>query len=258
MQEIDALLGKWGLLKVSLGFEDEARDEGSYLERLLLSLHKYHGHGLPITHSASRGWFWDVRPVHLSTGSQDGSNGGERAARSETMAEFPWHTDCSYERCPPRYFALQVVQPDRCGGGTLSLLNAASIVSLLSPTTVAELRKHQFRIAVPPEFVKSDDDNEILGSVLRVDHGSQHRQVRIRQDITSGLTAEAEAALEELQLALQQARSKGRVLDLPPVVLPRGSVVLIDNRRWLHARNQVRDPNRHLRRVRWDAQPFDG
>lgn len=31
---------------------------------------------------------------------------------------------------------------------------------------------------------------------------------------------------------------------------------MMDNERWLHARNEVKDPNRHLRRVRWDAREF--
>ena len=98
------------MLKLSLGFADEDSD---YLKQLLVSLHKNHGHQLPIAHSATRGWFWDVRP------SKTNFQAGNHQARSETMNEFPWHTDCSYEDPPPRYFALQVLQHDRYGGGTL-------------------------------------------------------------------------------------------------------------------------------------------
>jgi alpha-ketoglutarate-dependent taurine dioxygenase len=49
------------------------------------------------------------------------------------MFRFEWHTDCSYEEQPPRFFTLQVLQPDRYGGGTLSVLNVDRLLTLLSP-----------------------------------------------------------------------------------------------------------------------------
>ncbi|GKZ21192.1 hypothetical protein AbraIFM66951_011585 [Aspergillus brasiliensis] len=137
---ISHTLRKSGILKVSLKFED---DSSQYLQKLLIGLHEQHGHGLPITHSASRGWFWDVRPN--STTFQTPSH----QARSETMEEFPWHTDCSYEETPARYFALQVLREDRCGGGTLSVMNVGKLSSLLPPSTCAALVRPEFRIDVP-------------------------------------------------------------------------------------------------------------
>ncbi|KAI0142235.1 hypothetical protein GGR57DRAFT_495676 [Xylariaceae sp. FL1272] len=252
VQQVDSLLKQWGILKIGLRFDD---DYCMYLKDLLLNLNKYHNHGLPITHSASRGWFWDVRP-QVEAACDDG-NGATVTARSETMDKFPWHTDCSYESSPPRYFALQVIRADQCGGGTLSVLNVDTLLSLLSPTTVETLCKKEFRIVVPPEFLKSEHKREITGSVLRMDAVEGKMQLRFRQDIIHASTERGEAALAEFQKALAESRAKGQVFDLAPNVLPRGSVVLIDNRRWLHARNYVRDPKRHLRRVRWDAQPFD-
>ncbi|KAI0887002.1 uncharacterized protein GGS22DRAFT_120368 [Annulohypoxylon maeteangense] len=252
VQRIDSLLKEGGILKISLGFED---DDSVYLKNLLLSLHRDHGHGLPITHSASRGWFWDVRPLE---GAGDGtSDSVVTTARSETMNNFPWHTDCSYEISPPRYFGLQVLRADQCGGGTLSVLDANLLLSVLSPAIVESLCRHEFRITVPPEFIKYENQSEITGSVLRVDEAGAKVQLRFRQDIMHASTARGEAALKELQKALSSSRIRSQVLDLTPDTLPRGSIVLIDNRRWLHARNHVRDPNRHLRRVRWDAQPFN-
>jgi len=234
-----------GVLKISLGFQD---DDCRYLEKLVLSLHKYHGHGLPITHSASRGWFWDVRPVPSSLQMQN-------QARSETMENFPWHTDCSYERSPPRFFALQVLQPDRCGGGTLSVLKVDQALGLLSPSARAALAQPEYRFAVPPEFVKSDE-RLIVGSVLGTDGSSRSIQLRFREEIITPLTTDAEVALQELKTMLCMPEASAETLHLTPAFLPRGSIILMDNRRWLHARNQVQDPNRHLRRVRWDARPF--
>jgi alpha-ketoglutarate-dependent taurine dioxygenase len=244
-QHVDKHLKDSGLLKISLQFED---DDSSYLEQLIQHLHKRHFHGLPITHSALRGWFWDVRP-------QLGSVVPATQARSETMENFPWHTDCSYEASPPRYFALQVLHADQCGGGTLSILDSARLVQRLSPTTREALCRPEFCITVPPEFIKDQNKKEIIGNVLFVEESGK-TQLRFRADIITPLTSRAELGLEELRQILASDEISTAVVNLTPELLPRGSIVVMDNRRWLHARNHVRDPNRHLRRVRWDARPF--
>lgn len=176
--------------------------------------------------------------------------GNNATARSETMNRFPWHTDCSYEASPPRFFALQVLQPDRRGGGTLSILDSDRLISLLSPSARVGLAQPEFRITVPPEFIKDETQTHIVGPVLC------GAQLRFRSDIISPLTPRADRAFRELQDVLRAADAKGHVMHLTPNMLPRGSIVVMDNRRWLHARNAVLDPSRHLRRVRWDARPF--
>lgn len=236
-----------GILKVSLQFTD---DTSEYLHKVLLSLHKYHGHGLPITHSASRGWFWDVRPDLTTIQSQN------HQARSETMQEFPWHTDCSYEESPPRFFALQVIQPDRRGGGTLSVMNVERLSHLLSATATAALLKPHFRITIPPEFIKIDTQRYIIGSIMAASESGRPGMVRFREDIVTPLSDEAAKGLEELKQCLRGLDMQENALHLTPEHMPRGSIVLMDNHRWLHARNAVRDPERHLRRIRWNARPF--
>ncbi|KAB8264818.1 hypothetical protein BDV32DRAFT_160224 [Aspergillus pseudonomiae] len=215
------ILENEGILHVQLGFPD---DKSSYIQELLLNLHKTHNHGLPLTHSADRGWMWDIRP------SLEMFQSNNHQARSETMEQFPWHTDCSYEGQPPRFFALQVLQPDQCGGGTLSVLN------------------------VPPEFVKNPNEKAIIGNLLTMNANGK-TQLRFREDITSALCSEAAEALREFKCVLGAA-TKRQILNLTAERLPRGSIIMMDNGRWLHARNEVKDPNRHLRRVRWDAREF--
>ncbi|EEP79915.1 predicted protein [Uncinocarpus reesii 1704] len=246
IDSVHELLDETGVLKIKLGFED---DESRYMQQLILGLHKHHGHGLPITHSASRGWFWDVRPLPGAHPTAD------KPARSETAQDFPWHTDCSYEHLPPRFFALQVLQPDRCGGGTLSILSIDMLVRLLSPSTRTSLSRPEYRITVPPEFIKSDE-RHITAGLLGEDPGNGAPEFRFREEILCPLTAGAKMALQELGAVLSSPQAKAATLHLTPELLPRGSVILINNRRWLHARSEVRDPHRHLRRVRWDARPF--
>ncbi|KAF7557976.1 hypothetical protein G7Z17_g266 [Cylindrodendrum hubeiense] len=237
-----------GILKISLGFKDS---DSEYLQQLLLSLHENHNHQLPISHSATRGWFWDVRP---STKDFQAVN---HQARSETMEEFPWHTDCSYENPPPRYFALQVLQHDRFGGGTLSVMNVERLSELLSAASRAALVRPDFQITTPPEFIKDLTQDHITGSVLVPDAEGRPTMMRFREDILTPLNDSASGALDELKQALQSTEVRSHAtLHLTADDLPERSIVLVDNRRWLHARNDVKDPKRHLRRVRWDAIPF--
>ena len=251
ISDIHSALQKYGALKVTLGFEN---DSCSYLKQVIRKLHQQHRHGLPIDHSANRGWFWDIRPSQRSVE-------GLYQARSETANPFPWHTDCSYEAAPPRYFALQVLQPDRYNGGTLSILKVDRLAALLSAATRSALSRPEFRIDVPPEFVKRDDERHIIGSLLSYNNSSRDEAavnvgIRFREDIVVPLTKAAEVAFAEFKSILLGPESAVRALHLTPEMLPRGSIVFLDNRRWLHARNEVKDPSRHLRRVRWDVRSF--
>ncbi|KAJ5122685.1 hypothetical protein N7448_003818 [Penicillium atrosanguineum] len=241
---IQAHLKSAAVVKIKLGFED---DDCRYLEQVILNLNQRHGHGLPIDHSASRGWFWDIRPMAKSPEAL-------HQARSETANHFPWHTDCSYESSPPRYFGLQVLEPDCCGGGTLSILKVEKIVAHLSESSRSALCQSEFSINVPPEFIKAENDGQIVGSILSIDDGEW--VMRFREDIFTPLTEAAASALAELKDVLSGPAIEAEILHLTPESMPRGSLIIVGNRQWLHARNAVKDPNRHLRRVRWDAQPF--
>lgn len=247
LRSVHSTLRDAGVLHIQLSFPD---DESTYLQKLVLNLHQHHGHGLPITHSANRGWMWDIRP------SPESFQSNNTQARSETMDKFPWHTDCSYESSPPQYFALQVLQPDRYGGGTLSILKVDELLTLLSPSTLETLLSPQFQITVPPEFVKSQKDTQIVGGLLAASPETNTIKLRFREDIVMPLTKHASDALGEFKSVLLSPAANSRILNLGPQNLPRGSILLVDNGRWLHARNEVKDPERHLRRVRWDARPF--
>ncbi|OTB04746.1 hypothetical protein M426DRAFT_73311 [Hypoxylon sp. CI-4A] len=240
VNDVSEKLGQMGLLKISLGFTDK---NSQYLKQLLVSLHEYHGHELPISHSATRGWFWDVRPSNSDFQTEN------HQARSETMDQFPWHTDCSYEDPPPRFFALQVLQPDRCGGGTLSIMNVQRLSELLSSTSREALARPEYLISIPPEFIKDSAQRHIIGSLLFESKEARSSILRYREDILTPLNEEAARALRELNQVLHNAsRYSDLIVRLTSDDLPEGSIVLVDNRRWLHARSSIKDPERHLRR----------
>lgn len=174
------------------------------------------------------------------------------------MEQFPWHTDCSYEEQPPRYFALQVLQPDRRGGGTFSLLGVGRLGTVLSPTTKTALMRPEYHIETPPEFIKDPMRRYLVGSVLGTGEGGPSDiLMRYREDIVTPLSEEAAEALKDLRDILRnESIISPMVLRLSSADMSEGSILLVDNRRWLHSRTQVQDPMRHLRRVRWDAVPF--
>lgn len=248
VRSVSEKLRQYGILKISLGFDDS---KSQYLEQLLLSLHRHHGHQLLIAHSVTKGWFWDVLPAATSFQTANCQ------ARSETMGEFPWHTDCSYENPPPRYFALHVLQPGRYGGGTLSVMSVQRLSKLLSEATKASLARPEYLIRTPPEFVKSSKQQHIVGSIMVADAENATNMMRFREDILTPLSDRASVALDELKHAVKSAEARSHsTLHLTPKALPARSIIMIDNRRWLHARNHITDPERHLRRVRWDAVSF--
>lgn len=136
----------------------------------------------------------------------------------------------------------------------------------LSSEAIRDLCVEAYEIAVPPEFANGDEC--ITGSILSSSafyFGTPNKmdsvpRIRFRADILTPLTDRAESALEQLNSVLVEARdgSSDMCVHLDPSVIPNGTVVLLDNGRWLHARNEVMDVERHLRRIRWDARRFQG
>jgi hypothetical protein len=134
-------------------------------------------------------------------------------------------------------------------------MGVPNLLRLLSPSAIQGLTQAEFFIKVPPEFIKGKP-RSIVGCVLGTNDVGEPTRLRFREDILTPLSTRAEASLAELKDVLLQENSMS-TLHLTPKDLPQGSVILMDNTRWLHGRNSVRDPARHLRRVRWDAQPFE-
>lgn len=174
------------------------------------------------------------------------------------MDLFPWHTDCSYEEQPTRYFALQVLRPDRCGGGVLSILDVGKLGRLLSPAAKAALMRLEYRVTTPPEFIKTPERQALVVRVAAPgEPGVWDMAMRYREDILTPLSEGAAKALSDVKGILSSKEAVSRLtLQLTAADLPERSILVVDNRRWLHARTAVRDPMRHLRRIRWDAAPF--
>jgi alpha-ketoglutarate-dependent taurine dioxygenase len=166
------------------------------------------------------------------------------ATPSLTMEPLPFHTDGAFEDPSPRYLAQYVVREDRFGGGETLLVEVASVLDRLSVETLGVLRSTAFRFYAPAEYNKGVPYRD--APILFGDGLMRYRREIIDEDVCR----EAVSALDELDAAI------GAVEPLR-LRLQSGTVLLLDNARFLHARTEVRDPERHLLRMRFScATPF--
>ena len=171
-----------------------------------------HLHG----HDAAGKLVWDVR-VEPS---------GQ--ARSQGMDEFSLHTDASFEDTPPRYVGLLVIRPDASGGGQSQWVAVSDVLMRVSERCRAYLRMVR-SLRVPAEFSKGVE--RIWGPLLCGQDFMRYRRELLEADVP------------EFSLALEGERVS--------CDLAEGSLLLLDNWRFLHGRTAVRDPLRHLLRVRF-------
>jgi alpha-ketoglutarate-dependent taurine dioxygenase len=170
----------------------------------------------------------------------DATAAARGATASLTMEPLPLHTDGAFEEPPPRYLAQYVVREDRFGGGETLLVEVAAILRRLSAETLNVLRSTRFRFCAPAEYDKGvpfRDAPILFGEGLM-----RYR----RKIIDEELCPEATWALDELDAAI-------RAVEPQRLWLRSGAILLLDNARFLHARTEVRDPERHLLRMRFSC-----
>ncbi|CAF3704322.1 unnamed protein product [Rotaria sp. Silwood1] len=188
--------------------------------------------GKCLTHNAEENSFvWHVRPLPSISDIQ------HPLARSQTNEEFPFHTDCSYESNPPEYVALFVLEQDQLGGGQFEVIQVSDIVNNLSEASKTILLTENFKIAVPMEFRKVKDVDHIYGPILL-----DHNEIRYRPDI---VLDHKSAALNELESIISRIPKHAPKYE-------KYTMILLNNRKYLHARTKILDPRRHLLRIRFN------
>ncbi|MCF7831292.1 MAG: TauD/TfdA family dioxygenase [Candidatus Pacebacteria bacterium] len=186
--------------------------------------------GIPHSHNGDGNYVWDIKPEHIES---DKSH-----ARSHTYEEFTFHTDCSFEDPVPLYMALYVVQEDRQGGGINKLVDFEKILPALDAGIIETLKK-DFPIKIPKEFFK---DKELIHKPIIFDNNKiAYRRECIIEDICS---PDQIQALDSLDNAIHKS-------DALMLSLSQNSVLFVDNTRYLHARTMIKDPERHLQRMRF-------
>ncbi|HWB12817.1 MAG TPA: TauD/TfdA family dioxygenase [Pirellulales bacterium] len=164
------------------------------------------------------------------------------ATASLTMEPLPFHTDGAFEDPSPRHLAQYVVREDSFGGGETLLVEVDAVLQRLSAATLDVLRSTCFRFHAPVEYQKGvpfRDAPIVFGDGLM-----RYR----RKIIDEELCPEAVPALDELDAAIS-------AVEPLRLRLRSGTILLLDNARFLHARTEVHDPERHLLRMRFSCQP---
>eukprot|EP01084_Bolivina_argentea_P072198 131140_1 len=187
-------------------------------------------------HDKEESVLWDVKPGH-----------GE-LARSHGDQPFELHTDASFDKVVPRYLGLHFIKHDRFGGGLNQLISVEDVVNKLEPSEVDFLLKHKFQIRIPLEFRKNDDVECIHGAILGYDHVLGRYIMRYRRDIieTNDLDQETLMVLKTLERALDEVQQ-----DAMFIQIPENHILFADNCCLLHSRTEIKDRDRHLRRIRF-------
>lgn len=211
-----------GIALISLS--KNADSDGSEMKKIVEQL------GVAAIHDSHGTCIWDVR--------YDVSVDQETGTRSLTSKEFPLHTDGSFENPPPTFVALYCVQPDRKGGGETLFCDGSMIRSLLSKESLEILRNHEFKLHVPAEFFKGQDN--VVTPLLDSDGNFRFRRDIITLD---NCAPHIVHAVEELDQFINSPEH------LQGMHLEKGEIVIFNNGRFFHGRRKIEDQRRHLKRM---------
>ncbi len=156
--------------------------------------------------------------------------------------EFFLHTDLSYSSSPPPFFLLHSLVNSPRNGGMTTLCSLRSLLDRLSEETLRQLSLPQFIFPIPSYY---PGNGLVTSSVLHTAPDGS-RWIRFRRDGLRSTTWAGMAAVADLLEAIA-----GQTLETH---LESGSVLLVDNRRWLHGRTAFlpqagRGEARHLHQV---------
>lgn len=217
------VLDKHGICIISLNYQDNS----DTFKQLIQGL------GILHAHSNQDSFLWNIK---VSSENKD----TQVLARSDKDHEFDFHTDCSYEEDVPDYVALYVLQADQKMGGKNLIIDSKLLLNALSKKSLKILQNFPVTIKVPREFFKGKDS--IKASVIDANFN-----IRFRREIidTGKLTFKQLTALEELESLIYSTKYSRQLL------LKNDQILILNNKRFLHARTAIRDLRRHLQRIRF-------
>ncbi|WP_010598208.1 TauD/TfdA family dioxygenase [Rickettsiella massiliensis] len=220
---ISEILDKYGLSIITLNYQDKS----ATFKKIINTL------GHPHLHKEENSYLWDIKVVR-------GKKMTQPLARSHKDDEFHFHTDCSYEENVPDYFALYVLHADKKLGGNNLILDVKWLKDALSHKSLKILKNIPITINVPKEFFKGID-------FIKACIFDKYFNIRYRREIINfdHLTSEQFNAISELE----------HLIYLPKLcrgfTLRDNQILILSNKRFLHAKTQINDPERHLQRIRF-------
>ena len=170
---------------------------------------------------------------------------------SEMPGIAPFHTDASYYPVPMKYLLFFVIRPAEIGGET-QIFNLGSKLSEFATfpggqDCIQLLKKPDFPFAMSATFHKGDGPPPIeVAPVLASDHSVRFQIKALRE----GFRRRPDLASEEKVDAVERLNDFIQAhLTCEGVQLPRGHIVMLNNRRSLHSRKHFTDPQRLLWRI---------
>jgi hypothetical protein len=138
---------------------------------------------------------------------------------------------------------MYVVREDAFGGGLSQIIDGRKLLARLSHETKRVLRT-KYTVRVPEEFFKGKEHVQV--AILDCSGNFRIRREIIVRELC---TAEQLKALEVLEALLND----DQLVEM--MFLKTGWMLIMDNGKFLHARTAVKDQNRHLLRMRFQAKP---
>lgn len=220
-------LNAYGISILTLKYQDNSATFKKIIQKL----------GVLHFHKEKTSFIWDIKLAVENKAAQP-------IARSHKDHEFHFHTDCSYEENIPDYFALYVLHADQKSGGKNLIVDAKLLIDALSKESLTILQNYPITIKVPKEFFKGID-------FIRACIIDQNFNIRYRREIIDfyGLTIKQHQAIKELEHLIYSPKFCRGVL------LKNNQILILNNKKFLHARTQIKDPMRHLQRIRFFLHP---
>jgi len=170
---------------------------------------------------------------------------------SEKSGIAPFHTDASYYPIPMKYLLFFVVRPASSGGET-QVFNLVSKLPEFAAfpggqDCIRLLKQPTFPFAMSPTFHKGEGQPPIEVASVLAPRGDVRFQIKALRE---GFRRRPDLASEEKVDAVERLNDFIQAhLTCEEVQLPRGHIVMLNNRRSLHSRKHFDDSHRLLWRI---------
>lgn len=221
------LLNKYGICIFSLNYQDNSFTFKQLIQNL----------GILHAHNEKDSFIWNIKISKESKNTK-------QLARSHDEHEFHFHTDCSYEENVPDHVALYVLHADQKLGGNNLIIDIKLLLNSLSKASLEILQNCSVTIRVPREFFKGKDC--IQAYIIDANFNIRFRREIIDLD---NLTFKQLKAIEELENLIYSPQYSRQL------ILKNDQILILNNKRFLHARTHIKDSRRHLQRIRFFFAP---